>query len=472
VDDLGYGDISAYGAQPGLTPHLDRLADQGMRFTDAHCAAATCTPSRYALLTGSYAFRNDASILPGDAPLIIDPAQPTLPSMLQEAGYATAVVGKWHLGLGRGHVDWNASVRPGPQDIGFDYSFLIPATGDRVPTVYLENDLVVNLDPEDPISVSYREPIEGVVTGRAHPEQLRMPADDQHSETIVNGISRIGYMKGGEAALWTDEDFPFLLTEKATSFIQQHQDQPFFLYFSYHDIHVPRLPHPDFQGKSGMGPRGDAIVQVDWMSGQIMTQLDSLGLAENTLIIFTSDNGPVLNDGYEDEAVEQLGDHHPAGPFRGGKYSAYEAGTRVPTLVAWPGHVQPGVSDALLSQVDLFASLAELLPADSSRETGPDSEPRLAAWLGKAATGRQQMIEESYTLSLREGDWKYIRPVKRNRPTWLKDKNIEGGFLAIPQLYDLSQDPGEQNNLAVRYPERVAAMEASLQRIEAAETSE
>lgn len=466
IDDLGYGDLSCYGAKGVQTPFVDSMAARGLRFTDAHCSAATCTPSRYALLTGNYAFRNNAAILPGDAPLIIDTAQVTLPKMLQQAGYATAVVGKWHLGLGRGAVDWNGPVSPGPREVGFDYSFLIPATGDRVPTVYLENQKVVDLDPADPISISYQAPIPGVVTGLSHPERLRMQADRQHSETIVNGVSRIGYMRGGESARWTDEDFPFILTQKTTNFISQHQDQPFFLYYSFHDIHVPRLPHPQFQGQSELGPRGDAIVQMDWMTGQIMRTLDSLGLTEHTLIIFTSDNGPVLNDGYEDQAEQMLGQHEPAGPFRGGKYSAYEAGTRVPTIVYWPGQVRPGESDALLGQVDLLATLAELAGQPLPDDASLDSQPMLQTWLGTSSEGRDRLIEESYTLSLRQGDWKYIRPVQQNRPNWLKEKNIEGGFSTQPQLYDLAKDPGEQHNLADAMPEQVAQMEEQLQAIE------
>ncbi|MFK7920642.1 MAG: arylsulfatase [Bacteroidia bacterium] len=466
VDDLGYGDLGCYGAIGVETPNVDRLAAGGLKFTDGHCSAATCTPSRYALLTGEYAFRNNAAILPGDAPLIIDPRQPTLPRMLQKSGYATAVVGKWHLGLGDGQVDWNEAVSPGPLEIGFDYSFLIPATGDRVPTVYLEDHHVLGLDPDDSIIVSYGSPIEGVITGLSHPEQLRVKADNQHSATIVNGVSRIGYMSGGEAARWTDEDFPRILDEKAKTFMRANQQQPFFLYYSFHDIHVPRLPHVDFQGKSKMGPRGDAIVQMDWMVGQIMQELEDIGLAEETMIIFTSDNGPVLNDGYEDLAEEKIGQHRPAGPFRGGKYSAFEAGTRVPTIVYWPGTVKAGTSNALVSQVDLMASLAELIGNPQVAHDHLDSQPMLRTWLGQQDQGRAFMIEESYTLSLRQGDWKYIRPIMRDRPNWLAAKNIEGGFEKIPQLYDLRQDPGEQENLAERIPERVQAMEQQLQAIE------
>src|SRR5688500_10376862 len=178
--------------------------------------------------------------------------------------------------------------------------------------------------------------------------------------TIVNGISRIGYMTGGKAAHWVDEDVADVITEKAVSFIKEHKDEPFFLFFSTHDIHVPRVPHSRFAGKSGMGPRGDVLLQLDWSVGEILDALDEGGFASNTLLIFTSDNGPVVDDGYEDQAVELLGSHKPAGNLRGGKYSAFEAGTRVPFIVRWPGQEKKGVSDALFSQVDLYASLATL----------------------------------------------------------------------------------------------------------------
>ena len=210
ADDLGYGDVSCYGAHRVETPNIDRLARNGIRFTDAHCSAATCTPSRYSLLTGNYAFRARASILPGDAPLIIRPGSTTLPSILKLAGYKTGVVGKWHLGLGDGIIDWNAEIKPGPLEIGFDYCYLIPATADRVPCVYVENHKVVDLDPLDPISISYDHPFGDSPTGLSNPELLKFRADIQHSQTIVNGVSRIGFMVGGNSAQWQDEQFAWI----------------------------------------------------------------------------------------------------------------------------------------------------------------------------------------------------------------------------------------------------------------------
>jgi len=467
IDDLGYGDVGSYGAIGVETPSIDSLANQGVRFTDAHSSAATCTPSRYSLLTGEHGFRNNAAILPGDAPALIKPGKATLPSMLKKAGYQTAVVGKWHLGLGNGNVDWNGDVSPGPLDIGFDYSFLLPATGDRVPTVYLENTRVVNLDKNDPITVSYKGKVGTRPTRLERPDLARVVADEQHSETIINGVSRIGTMAGGESALWVDEDFPDVFTDKAIDFIRANKTKPFFLFHSYHDIHVPRLPNPRFKGKSKMGPRGDAIVQMDWMVGKVVNELEQLGLSENTLIIFTSDNGPVLTDGYDDRAIELLGEHKPWGPFRGGKYSAFEAGTRMPTIVTWPGNTQNGVSDVLISQMDIYASLAKLVGVSLQKGEAKDSEEHLLALLGKKAIARDELVEESVaTNSLRFNQWKYIAPVKNNNvASFLAHKNIEGGFSKTPQLYDLSKDINEQNNLAGDNPKLVEKLQLRLTEI-------
>lgn len=464
VDDLGYGDLSCYGATAVQTPNIDKLAANGVKFTDAHSTAATCTPSRYSLLTGSYAFRNNAAILPGDAPLLIKPGTETIASLLQKESYKTGVVGKWHLGLGDGIIDWNKEVSPGPREIGFDYSFLIPATGDRVPCVYMENQRVVNLNPTDPIKVDYSKPIGEYPTGLSHPEQLKVKADTQHSNTIINGISRIGYMEGGKSAHWIDENFPYVLTKKATQFIDERKEKPFFLFFSFHDIHVPRTPHKDFSGKTAMGPRGDAIVQMDWCVGAIMKKLDDLGLKENTLVVFTSDNGPVINDGYEDQSIELLGDHKPSGPFRGGKYSAFEAGTRVPTIVYWPQKTKPTESKALISQVDFLASIAQLTGQPLAASAAPDSKPLLSTLLGETQVGRTYMLEESFSLGIRKGDWKYIRP-KQNGNPFLKHKNMETGIAPVDQLYHLGEDIGEQNNVATENPTVLTALKEKLQSI-------
>jgi arylsulfatase A-like enzyme len=334
------------------------------------------------------------------------------------------------------------------------------ATADRVPTVYIENRRVVGLDPADPISVSYAAPIGNWPTGKANPELLKMAPSHGHDMTIVNGISRIGYMTGGKAALWKDEDMAQAFVAKAVGFIEAQREKPFFLYFATHDPHVPRVPHPRFAGTSVMGPRGDAILQADWSVGEILGALDRLKLANDTLVIFTSDNGPVVDDGYRDETVAKLGNHRPAGPFRGGKYSQFEAGTRVPFIVRWPARVKPGVSDALVSQVDFLASFAALTGQSLADADGPDSLDTMAAFLGASKTARRELVEQAGGEALRIDNWKYMPPSQR--PKMNANVNIELGNDTVPQLYDLAADPGERTNLAGKLPAKVAEMEARL----------
>ncbi|MCA9120520.1 MAG: arylsulfatase [Planctomycetaceae bacterium] len=457
TDDIGFADVGCYGAKGVATPNVDRLAKEGLRFTDAHCSAATCTPSRFALLTGSYAFRQKGTgVLSGNAGMIIKPGSTTLPSLLKEAGYATGVVGKWHLGLGDGNPNWNETIKPGPQEIGFDYHFLIPATGDRVPCVYVEQDRVVDLDPSDPIETSYGKPIGEGPFGTDIPDQLKQKWSHGHNSTIVNGISRIGFMTGGTKARWVDEDMADVISHKAVAFIEQHRKKPFFLYFSTHDIHVPRVPHSRFVGKSTMGLRGDAIVQMDWCVGEVMNALDRLKLAKNTLVIFSSDNGPVLDDGYVDLANEKLGDHDPAGGLRGGKYSLFEGGTRVPLIVRWPDHVPAGgKSDALFGQVDLAASLASLVGVSRPSSGLPDSRNELDTLLGEDQVGRPHLVHEARSLALRVGKWKFVAPAQTrdHLGPWNNVKVEKPGF-----LFDLSQDRGEMTNLAAKHPDRLAEM--------------
>ncbi len=467
ADDLGYGDVGCNGATQVKTPNIDRLAREGLRFTDAHAPSATCTPSRYAMLTGEYAWRRKGTgVLPGDARLIIEPGRTTLPSLLKQAGYHTSIVGKWHLGLGpEGGLDWNREIKPGPLEIGFDYSYLIPATGDRVPCVFVENHRVTGLDPQDPIQVSYTQPFGNEPTGLRNPELLKMHPSHGHNQTIVNGISRIGYMTGGKTARWVDEDIADVLTRKAIATLEQRRTGPFFLYFSTHDIHVPRVPHPRFQGKTGLGPRGDVIVQLDWCVGEVLAALDRLNLATNTLVILTSDNGPVVDDGYRDQAVEKLGDHRPAGPWRGGKYSAFEGGTRVPFIVRWPGRVKPGTSSALISQIDFPATFASLARRPLAPTDMPDSFNVLPALLGDAATGRETLVEHAGPLGLRSHSWKYVVPSKgpkRNLPT-----NTELGNDPAGQLFDLAKDSGETNNVIAAHAEVAQKMAAQLEELRA-----
>ncbi len=467
LDDLGYGDVGAYGSTVLKTPNMDRLAKGGVRFTNGYASSATCTPSRYAILTGVYPWREkDARILPGTAPLLMDTEQMTLPRMLKQEGYYTGIVGKWHLGLGAGNVDWNAKISPGPNEVGFDYSYILAATQDRVPTVYIKNGYVVGLDPDDPIEVDYQKNFEGEPTGKDNPELLTMKWHHGHNNSIVNGIPRIGFMKGGKSALWKDEDMADTFLEEAQAFVRRNRDTPFFLYYAMQQPHVPRTPHPRFAGKSGLGPRGDAIVEADWCLGEFIRTLEEENLLENTLIIFSSDNGPVLNDGYYDDAEEKNGDHTPWGPFRGGKYSLFEAGTHVPFITYWQGTIQPGVSDALVCQLDLFSSIASLV---GSNERIADSQEMLKTFLGESIEGRESLvIEATSRTALRKGDWVLIPPYPG--PELNKMVNIELGNNKEYQLYNLKEDIGEQNNQADSNPEKLSEMIETFQEIRGVQT--
>lgn len=466
ADDIGYGDLSCYGEKTIHTPNVEKLAKSGVRFTDAHAVAATSTPSRYSFLTGHYSWRRtDTGIAPGDAGMIIRPEQYTVADLFKEAGYVTAAIGKWHLGMGdkTGQQNWNELITPGLKDIGFDYSYIMAATGDRVPCVWVEDGRVVGLDPNDPISVSYKEPFPGEPLGKTHPELLTVMKPSPHhghDQAIVNGISRIGYMKGGKKALWKDENINDSIVAHGLAFVEQHKDKPFFLYLATNDAHVPRVPHPRFAGKSGMGPRGDVLLEFDWTVGQVVETLERLGLRENTLIVVTSDNGPVVDDGYQDRAVELLGKHRPWGPFRGGKYSSFEAGTRIPFIVNYPGKVKKGVSNALISQIDFLATMAELTGVSLSKDKKKDSCGQLQAWYGKDKKGRDYVIEHAGSLAISDGKWKYISPC--NKKAYEKLTNTELGNAPEDQLYNLKKDRGEKNNLAGEYPEKVAELKRIL----------
>ena len=300
-------------------------------------------------------------------------------------------------------------------------------------------------------------------TGLEHPELLKMQSSpgQGHNNTIVNGIGRIGYMSGGHKARWTDEEMPLTFLAKAREFIDENKTKPFFLLYALTEPHVPRMPSTMFKGKSGLGYRGDAILQLDWAVGEIMDQLKLLGIADKTIFIFSSDNGPVLDDGYVDGAVTELNGHTPWGPFRGGKYSSYEAGTRIPFIVSWPGKIKPAVSAAMISQIDLMASFAQLLNKKLPSGDCPDSENMLNALLGKSKKGRSILVEQGLpSLAIVEGDWKYIAPDNGKAMDTLT--NIELGNNPLPQLYNLKNDIGEKNNLAEKYPEKVKEMEALL----------
>ena len=402
-DDIGYGDFGCYGATKIKTPHVDRLAQEGVRFTDAHSPSAMCTPTRYAFMTGRYAWRQPAgaSVLSGIAPLCIAPGSPTVPSILKQAGYATGVVGKWHLGLGEQPTDYNRPIKPGPLEVGFDYAFILPATGDRVPCVYVENHNVVGYDPADPIRLDY-------TVRRGDPE------------SFVSGIPRIGGMKGGKAALWSDADMADTFSRKAVEFIEQHKGSPFFLYLATHDAHVPRVPHARFRGSSQAGVRGDVIQEFDATVGRVLEALDRLKLGENTLVIVTSDNGGVLDPNGPDTVnagtKETNNGHLQNGALRGIKGNLFEGGHRVPFIARWPGRIKAGtISDQLICHVDMMATFAAAADRTLADDAGPDSFNVLPALLGTAEKPvRDHLINHTAgspgRLAVRQGPWKYGPP--------------------------------------------------------------
>lgn len=457
-DDVGYGDLGCYGAKLVKTPTLDKLAAQGCRFTDAHSPAATCTPTRRAFLTGTYSWRQQpgSSIAPGDAAITIEPGTTTLPVLLKKAGYRTGIVGKWHLGLGgEGGPDWNGEIKPSPLDVGFDSSFIMAATGDRVPCVFVDQRKIVKLDPSDPISVSYKSKVGTEPTGRENPELLKLKHTHGHDMTIINGVGRIGWMTGGQAARWRDEDMADTFAKKAVEFIEQNTDAPFFLYFATHGIHVPRVPNERFIGSSPLGARGDAIQELDDTVAQVLAAVEKRGIADNTIVIFTSDNGGVWDDGYEDHGPADI--HPMNGALRGSKGTLFEGGHRIPFIARWPSKIKAGTeSSALISQVDMSATFAALIGVPLPDDAAPDSFNVLPALLGESPTARDHSIFHvggtKGPLTLRMGTWKFMEAGKSGYGKAAAKKDTGG---AAPQLYDLSKDLGEENNLAESMPEKV-----------------
>ena len=472
ADDLGFGDLSCYGADSFETPEIDKLAAGGIRFTNGYCSASTCTPTRYSLLTGTYAFRTPGTgIAPPNSPAVIDPDLFTLPDVMKKAGYTTAVVGKWHLGLGGdAGPDWNGELKPGPLELGFDSCFLLPTTNDRVPQVYVQNHRVLNLDPKDPLWVGKMKPSEDHPTGITHRSTLKMDWSHGHNSTIHNGISRIGFYTGGHAARFRDEDLADKWVEKSVEFIKANKSNPFFLFFSSHDIHVPRIPHERFQGVTDLGFRADSIVQFDWCVGEIIKAVKESGLINNTLIVICSDNGPVMDDGYKDFALEKLGDHRAAGPYTGGKYSVYEGGTRTPFITYWRGIVKPAVSDEVVCTIDLASSLAALTAQRLPKDACLDSMNIIRALLGKeGAKGRDHLVQQNNgnngTYALLEGDWKlhrYDRKTARNVVVEQKLANVK-----VPpyMLFNLKEDPTESKNVIAQHPQIAERMKEHLAEI-------
>ncbi len=470
ADDLGYGDVSCYGAEDIQTPNVDKLLDHGTKFYNGYTTSSVCTPARYSLLTGNYPFRNKGTkILPGDADSLISRDTNTLPKVMQQGGYRTAVIGKWHLGLGEGKLDWNKEINLTPNDLGFDYSFIFPATNDRVPCVYLKNRNILNLDPNDPIEVIYNKqqsPFDDIDTYDKNPEKLRRLSTHGHNHSIVNGVGRVGYMRGGNAALWKDEDLAERFSNEAKEFMDESGDQPFFIFYALHQPHVPRLPNEKFAGKSKLGPRGDVILELDWCVGQIQEHLKKIGKLDDTIIIFSSDNGPVLDDGYVDGAREMNGVHSAAGGLRGNKYTKFEGGARVPFIISWHNHIKKGSTDAILSQVDFMASFADMLGVPLADCDALDSQNFIDLILGKSNVGRTEAMFESVhkcqTLSTQK--WAYLQPIG-DGPAFTHGSKVETGITTEVQLFNLQYDRSQSKNVAANYPEVVAELDKRLNEI-------
>jgi arylsulfatase A-like enzyme len=472
ADDLGYGDLGCHGATKIKTPHIDKLASTGLRSTAAYAPASTCTPTRYSILTGDYPWRQKerkTTILDGDAPLSITPGSATLPATLKAAGYTTGIVGKWHLGLGDGitPVDFNGEIKPGPLEVGFDYCHIIPATVDRVPSVWIENHRIPNLDPQDPIRVSYIENISDEPTGIERPDLLKQKADKQHSNTIHNGISRIGFMKGGHAARFKDEELPATVIAKSEAFIQRHKDSPFFLTVGLFEPHVPRIAAPHLQGSSDCGIRGDVIQQIDWQVGELMKTLEKNNLTNNTIVIITSDNGPLFFDGYFDKSAEEANGHDPAGGLRGGKYNVFEGGCRVPFIASWPGHIASSVSSDIISLSDLYATCASIAGTTVKSGTTRDSIDQSSKWLGKSQTTvRDSVVLQgiSGSIAIRSGEWKLIPSNAKAGVSGTgsganaADPRFAAATISETLLFNLAQDPSESRNLAAENPEKVTQL--------------
>lgn len=467
ADDLGYGDLGVYGATKVETPNIDRLAREGRMFTDAHSASAVCSPSRYALLTGQYPSRENfwnAVFL--RSPLVLDTSQTTIASLMKQAGYATAVIGKWHLGFGsQSPVNWNEELKPGPLEVGFDYYFGVPVVNSHPPFVYVENHKVVGLTDEDPM-----------VYGK---DANTRYFDEKFGMDVIGGAKE-AHEKYKDRMVGTT------LKEKALEWVRKQRSDPFFLYFAPTNIHHPFTPAPEFIGSSEAGRYGDFVHELDWIVGEIMGALKDENLERNTLVIFTSDNGGMLNRG--GQTAWEAG-HRMNGDLLGFKFDAWEGGHRVPFIARWPGVIESGTqSDLLVSNIDMLATLAAIVDQPLKREQQKDSNNILPALTGEAETPvREHLVigpSQKSNLAIRKGNWIYISGQGGGGftetdvgdhslggpPAFLfthqENSDIENGRIiggAPPaQLYNLKEDPGQTQNLYEQYPKKVEELKGLL----------
>ena len=438
ADDMGIGDPGAYNPESKVpTPHIDRLASEGIRMTDAHSPSAVCTPTRYGLLTGRYAWRTSlkSGVLWGYSPAMIDPSRATIPSFLKEQGYYTAGIGKWHLGLGIDSTDYFNPFPISPGDAGFDYYYGIPASLDMDPYVYFENDRTVDV-PTDYVEASAHRRQNGGGFWREGPMAPRF----DHEEVLPH------------------------TTEKVLHFLDERSaqgDQPFFLYVPLSAPHTPWLPTDAFRGQSGAGYYGDFAVQVDDALGQILDRLDQLDLTENTIIVYTSDNGAH----WPEADIEQY-DHRANLHHRGQKADIWEGGHRVPFVARWPGHIPTGtVNNEIITLTDLFATIAAILQTPLPEQSAEDSYNVLPALMNESLDEpiREATVHHSLRgmFALRQGDWKYIEGLGSGGFTPPSSREPEEGE-PPGQLYNLKDDPSEQNNVYADHPEVVERLKALL----------
>lgn len=467
ADDLGYGDLSCYGASKLKTPNIDKLAAQGRRFTDAHSASAVCTPSRYALLTGDYPHRRNLSrpvfLKSG---LVVDTDKQTLADVMKSAGYATACIGKWHLGFGEKTPDWNGSLRPGPLELGFDHYYGVPTVNSHPPFVYVNDDKVVGLLPDDPF-----------VYGKKAKTQV---IHEKMKYTDIGGAA-------AAHALYDDYQVGTHLTEKAVAWIKKQGSKRFFLYLSTTNIHHPFTPHPRFQGTSECGVYGDFVHELDWIVGEVMNTLEAQGVADNTLVVFTSDNGGMFNESGQDAWDDG---HRLNGELLGFKFGAWEGGHRVPFLAKWPGHIEAGsVSDQLICNVDMLATIAAVTGVEIQDGQARDSVNVLSAFTDNPKESiRDHLVlspSKPGNLSIRKGKWMYISgqgsggfggknrgvhsfagPAAITYAGYENSDIVDGKIRkgAPPaQLYDLESDLTQTRNLYNDHPEIVKELAGLLE---------
>jgi arylsulfatase A len=445
ADDLGYGSINCYGASTNLvrTPNCDRVAREGVRFTDANAPASICSPTRYGVLTGRYCWRTSLKfgVLPYDAPLHIEPTRLTIASMLKHHGYNTAAIGKWHLGYGPPpKTDFTSKLRPGPLQVGFDYHFGVPCNHGDVTGVFIEDDGVSG---------------------------LRSKKLTPFGKSDAGGRPFIGL----DAPQRTNEFVMETLTDQAVGWIEkQKAGKPFFLYFTPVAVHEPVTPSAKTAGTSKAGPYGDWIHELDLSVGRVLDALDKKGFAKDTLVIFTSDNGGENKKrGKGTQLQAQAAGLKINGVFRAGKHSIFEGGLREPFIVRWPGKAPAGtVCNETINLVDILATLANVVGEKLPPPNGgaEDSFNVLPAFLGKTTAKplRPDMIGHSAdgVFAIREGPWKFIegKPTRHGPGGGIEDKSAENKL----QLYNLVKDPSETDNLAAKNPEIVERLAKLLEK--------